>query len=82
MVITANELKVKGITAFAKKIKKYESVFISVRGKPEYVLMTKQEYSRLYEEETLRAWENSKRNIENGDFHTSLEMHLNEVNPC
>lgn len=80
MMITANELKVKGVQAFAHIVDEWTSAFISVRGKPKYIIMTKERYDDILERETLLAWKEAKEDIKNGDFHTgTVEEHLKEI---
>ncbi|ACO04773.1 MAG TPA: type II toxin-antitoxin system Phd/YefM family antitoxin [Persephonella sp.] len=51
MIITANELKTKGISFVEKILKKYREAYISVRGKPKFVILPIEEYEKLKEAE-------------------------------
>lgn len=81
MVINANDLKVKGISAFSQILEEFQTAFIAVRGKQKYVLMTKEEHDRLYEQEILLAQKQVHEDIKNGDSHTSVLDHLEFVRP-
>jgi len=81
MIITANEVKTKGVQAFANIVDEWTSAFITVRGKPKYIVMTKERYNDIFERETLLALKEAKEDIKNGNFHTSIENHLKEISP-
>ncbi|WP_297493342.1 type II toxin-antitoxin system prevent-host-death family antitoxin, partial [Persephonella sp.] len=51
MILTANDIKTKGISLVEKLIKKYNEVFITVRGKKKFVILPIEEYERLKEAE-------------------------------
>ncbi|RUM57896.1 MAG: prevent-host-death protein [Persephonella sp.] len=51
MIITANELKTRGVSFLEKILKKYKEAYISVRGKPKFVILTIDEYEKLKEAE-------------------------------
>jgi len=64
--ITANDLKVKGITAIEDiTASGYEAV-ITVRGKQKYVVMTMEEYNKFREYELEVAISESKNDIKSG----------------
>jgi len=48
-MITANDLKVKGIKAIEKELEERDEAIISFRGKPKYIVLDIEEY------ETMRA---------------------------
>jgi PHD/YefM family antitoxin component YafN of YafNO toxin-antitoxin module len=51
MIISANEVKVKGIGFIEEKIKENEEVYISVRGKKKFVILSIKDYEKLKEAE-------------------------------
>ncbi len=60
MIITANELKIKGVTLLDKLIQKYGEIYISIRGKKSFVVLSLKEYERLKEsqlDESIREAE-------------------------
>ena len=65
--ITANELKIRGVSAVVDRLENEEEVIISVRGKDRYVVMTLEKYARLREFELER--------LELNPYHPSLRLH-------
>lgn len=51
MIITANELKTRGISLVERFLKQDGEVFVSVRGKRKFVILPVEEYERLKEAE-------------------------------
>ena len=51
MILSANDLKTKGISFVEKLIRKYNEVFITVRGKKKFVILPIEEYEKLKEAE-------------------------------
>jgi len=66
--ITANDLKVKGITAIDDVTSNGFEAIITVRGKQKYVVMTMEEYNKLREYELEAAIIESELDIKNGKF--------------
>jgi len=78
--ITANDLKVKGITAIDELVSDNNGVVITVRGVEKYVILPIAEYNQLRELELDAAIQESKYEIEVGRFFTgSIEEHLKRV---
>lgn len=76
MVISANEIKVKGISSLEELLKQNGEVFVTVRGKKIITVLTMEEYERLKDlelEMTIRNAEDDYRNkrfkIESADEH-------------
>ncbi len=55
-LITANDLKTRGISDIEKALQDEQEVVISVRGKPRYVVMDTGHYDHLRECEIAAAW--------------------------
>ncbi len=51
MIISANDIKVKGLSFIDKILKKEKEVFITLRGKKKFVIMDIEEYEKLKEAE-------------------------------
>lgn len=66
--ITANDLKTKGISAIEELLKEAESVSITVRGEPRYVVIGVDDYRQFRENELLAAWTEVKLDVESGKF--------------
>ena len=76
MIISANEIKLKGISAIEKLLKQNEEIFISVRGRKKFTVLTIEEYEKLKElelEKTIKDAEDDYRNkrykIESAESH-------------
>ncbi|WP_457567111.1 type II toxin-antitoxin system prevent-host-death family antitoxin [Desulfurobacterium sp.] len=72
MIVTANELKRRGIYYISELLKKFENVFISVRGK-KFVILTVEEYEKLKELE--HAIREAEKDLKEGRYviETALE---------
>lgn len=78
--ITANELKVKGVTILDQITSEQNEAIITVRGKSKYVVLSMDEYNYLRECELEAALVESQKDIENGKFHTgSVEEHMRRI---
>jgi len=78
--LSANDLKVKGITAIDEMTAGNDGVVITVRGKQKYVILPIDQYNQLRELELDAAIRESKREIEEGKFNTgTIEEHLARV---
>ena len=78
--ITANDLKVKGITAIDELVPDNDGVIITVRGKEKYVVLSIEEYNQFRELELDAAIQEAKRDIALGRFHSdSVAAHLGRV---
>jgi hypothetical protein len=78
--ITANELKVKGITAIDDVTSNGFEAIITVRGKQKYVVMTMEEYNKLREFELEAAIIQSETDMKNGKYKKgSVENHIKRL---
>jgi PHD/YefM family antitoxin component YafN of YafNO toxin-antitoxin module len=78
--ITANDLKVKGISAIDAIIDVNDGVIITVRGVEKYVVLPIEEYNKLREFELDAAIQESLKDIEAGKFFSgSIDEHLKRV---
>ena len=78
--ITANDLKVKGITAIDELVPDNDGVIITVRGKEKYVVLSIDEYNQLRELELDAAIQESRNDIEEGRFKTgSISDHMSRI---
>ena len=80
MVITANDLKVKGMTLINNMIHKYGEVFVSVRGKNKFVIIPLDEYERLKESELYKAIREAEKDYRKGRYVTeSAKEHFKRL---
>jgi len=69
MTITANELKVKGVTIIDDIVNENESAIITVRGKEKYIVLKMEDYNKLREMELDAAIRESQEDMAAGRFH-------------
>ncbi|MBC8259630.1 MAG: hypothetical protein H8E38_11475 [SAR324 cluster bacterium] len=67
-VVTANELKTKGVNSLEKVLCQDDEAIISVRGKPRYVVMELEHYDRLRGAEIFLAWQEARVDYKKGDY--------------
>jgi prevent-host-death family protein len=78
--ITANDLKVKGISAIDELVTENSGVVITVHGKQKYVVISMDEYNLLREFELEAAIKETKNDIETGKYYSgSIEEHVRRV---
>jgi len=79
-IITANELKTKGVAAIDEAINKSTEAIITVRGKEKFVVVTIEKYDYLRECELETALLETKRDLESGKIiKESIEDHLARI---
>ena len=80
MTITANELKTRGISAVEELIKHAGEVFVSVRGKKKFVILSIEEYERLKEAELESIVRQAEKEYLQGDYVTeTAEEHFKRL---
>jgi PHD/YefM family antitoxin component YafN of YafNO toxin-antitoxin module len=79
-ILTANDLKVQGVSGIEKLLQNEQEVVISVRGKPRYVVMEIAQYEHLRERELEAAWFQTREDVAAGRYRQeSAEQHLIRV---
>jgi len=79
-IITANELKTKGVSILDNMTSNGKEAIISVHGKQKYIVLTIQEYNHLRECELEAAIIESKRDLEDGKIiNESIDEHLKRI---
>jgi len=66
MTISANDLKVKGVSVLEGMLNTLDEVLISVRGKNKYVVVDMERYKHLRECELAHAYQEVQQNIKDG----------------
>jgi len=79
MIITADELKTKGITFFEKFLKKTGEIIVSVKGKPKFVLIDFERYNKIKELEVEKAYTEVMEDYKNGKYTTDITAHIKEL---
>ena len=78
--ITANDLKVRGISAIESVAGDNAGVIITVRGVEKYVVLSIEEYNQLRELELEAAIQESLKDIKSGKYFSgSIDKHLKRV---
>lgn len=79
-LITANELKTKGISAINKILSVASEAIITVRGKSKFVVLPIEEYNKLREYELEAALEETKKDLKEGKFfEESVDKHIKRI---
>jgi hypothetical protein len=79
-IITANDLKIKGVSAIEKATESSSEAIITVRGKKQYVILSMETHNYLRECELESAISESRRDIANGNYmEESLEEHIKRI---
>lgn len=79
-VITANELKVKGVSAIQNATSNNQEALISVRGKNKYIVLSIDEYNYLRECELIAAVVESKKDLKNGNIiKETVDNHITRI---
>lgn len=80
MTITANDLKVKGVTLIDSVVKENDGAVITVHGKEKYIILKIEDYNRMRELELEAAILQSKSDIAAGRFYTDgIDAHMNRI---
>jgi PHD/YefM family antitoxin component YafN of YafNO toxin-antitoxin module len=78
--LTANELKIKGVSAVEKLLEYADEVVISVRGQDRYVVVDIEKYARLREYELAAALQEARADVAAGRYNTdSVAEHMQRV---
>ncbi len=79
-IITANELKTKGVSNLEKILAAESEVVISVHGKPKYVVMEIEQYEVLREHELEATWRRVKEDVAEGRYRAeSADEHMARI---
>ena len=79
-IVTANELKTKGISRIDEITSNGDEAIISVRGKRRYVVLTVEQYNYFRECELEAALVQTRRDLESGDtIQESVEAHMQRI---
>jgi prevent-host-death family protein len=79
-VLTANDLKIKGISDIERALQDEQEVVISVRGKPRYVVMDIAHYDYLRECEIAAAWAQTRDDVAAGRYRSeSADVHIARI---
>lgn len=78
--VTANELKMRGVSTLEPIISQGLEAVITVRGKSTYIVLSNEQYDHLRECELAVALSESEADLTAGRYHKgSAEDHLNRI---
>jgi len=79
-MITANDVKTKGVMCFEKTLNKHPEAVITVRGQERFVVMKVEQYHYLREMELELALLEAKQDLAQGEFKSStVDEHVSDV---
>ena len=79
-IITANDLKTKGVSVLDEETSDGSEIIITVRGKNKYVVLPIEKYNYLRECELETALLETKRDIKEGKFvKEPVEKHIKRI---
>ena len=79
-IVTANELKTRGVSRIEEITERGEEAIISVRGKHRFVVLTVEQYNYLRECELEAALTETKQDLADGKVVAeSVEEHINRI---
>ena len=80
MVVTANEVKTKGVSLFDKLFEKVDELVINVRGRNKYIVMPIERYEAIRAYELDKAYNEIKKDIADGRCRSvTPEEHFAEI---
>ena len=80
VVVTANELKRRGVSSIEDALRDEQEVAITVRGRPRYVVVTPEHYERLRQCELEAALLEVREDLAAGRYaEKSVDEHVAEV---
>lgn len=78
--ITANELKTRGVSALEDHLASADEVFVSVRGKQKFVIMSVEKYAMLREFELDQAVKEARSDYKTGRVvRESVDDHMKRL---
>ncbi|MEA1919122.1 MAG: prevent-host-death protein [Campylobacterota bacterium] len=79
MTISANEVKIKGVSVFDAMFEKFNEVVINVRGKNKYCVIPFEEYEEYRAYKLDMAHKEVMKNIDQGKYHTDTNRHFDTI---
>jgi len=80
MIISANDIKTKGVSLIEKLLSACEEVIINVRGKNKYVIMDIERYKQLRQMELDNAYYKVMEDVKKGHYKIQkAHEHINDI---
>lgn len=79
-IVTAQELKIRGMSALNERAEKFTETFITIHGEKSFAVLTMDQYSYLRECELEAALKESETDLANGKFVVeTVEEHIKDL---
>ena len=79
-MITANDIKTRGVKAIEEGLAQDDRLSITVRGRVKYVVLNAEDYETLRLAEMEMAYQQAVKDIEKGQYKVeSVEQHMNRL---
>lgn len=80
MIVSANEVKTKGVSFFGKLLEKADEIVINVRGKNKYVVLDMERYNEFRQNELDLAYIKAMQDVKEGCYKTQTAAeHVKEL---
>lgn len=80
MIISANDVKTKGVFLFGNLLEKFDELVINVRGKNKYIVLDIERYKEFRANELDVAYMKTMQDIKNGNYKTqTAKQHIKEL---
>jgi len=80
MIVTANEVKTRGVSLFDELFRKFDELVISVRGKKKYVVIDIDRYNEMRKAELEQAYQEVMKDYKNGNYKiVSAKEHIKNL---
>jgi len=80
MIVSANEVKTKGVSFFGKLLEKADEIVINVRGKNKYVVLDMERYNEFRQNELDLAYIKAMQDVKEGRYKTQTAAeHVKEL---
>jgi len=80
MVVSANEVKKRGVSLFGELLEKFNEVVVAVRGEKKYVVIDIERYKKMRAMELDKAYKEVMEDYKRGDYRVvSAKEHLNSL---
>ena len=80
MIVSANEVKKRGVSLFGELLEKWDEVIINFRGQKKYVVMDIERYKELRALELDRAYSEVMEDYKKGNYRVlSAEEHIKSL---
>ncbi len=79
MTISANEVKIKGVSVFEQMFEKFSEVIINVRGKNKYCVIPFNEYEEFRAYKLDKAYKEAIEDINENKYNTDMEQHFKDI---